>query len=78
MSNGQGIDGCSIDGDRIHPGVYPTPIDVTNKLICPVFQDRDSSYLGCLSVKREEARNRHVPILQSLDPAVILANCHRG
>ena len=72
------VDGCDVDGLQIPPGVYATPIAVTDRLICPVYRNDDSAYLGCLVIKRERMDKRPIPILQSIKPGVALDECDPG
>jgi hypothetical protein len=72
------VNGCDIDGFTIPPGRDKTPIDVTNRLICPVYRNADLTYLGCLVIKREELADRQIPILQSINPSTPVAECDPG
>jgi hypothetical protein len=72
------VDGCDIDGFQIPPGRYQTPIEVTDKLICPVYRNADRAYLGCPVIMREMFVDRQIPILQSMEPRTPVAKCDPG
>jgi len=72
------VDGCDVDGFQIPPGRYKTPLGVTDRLICPVYRNGDSAYLGCLIIKREALHNRQILIWDSMDPGVTLSKCDPG
>lgn len=72
------VDGCDIDGFQIPPGRYKTPIDVTDKLVCPVYRNADRAYLGCLVIRREKSVDRDIFLLQAIAPRIPLAKCDPG
>lgn len=69
------IDDCSLDGELVPPGAFPRPIDVSASLSCPVYQNRDASYVGCLVVTREKQNDRRILILESLQPGLTIQQC---
>ena len=69
------IDDCSLDGELVLPGAFPRPIDVSASLSCPVYENRDTSYVGCLVVKRHKQNDRRIDILASLKPGLTIQQC---
>jgi hypothetical protein len=69
------IDDCTLDGEMVRPGPFPRPIDVSATLSCPVYENRDASYVGCLVVKREKQNDRRIDILASLKPGRTIQQC---
>ena len=62
------IDDCSLDGELVPPGAFRRPIDVAAALSCPVYVNRDATYVGCLVVRREKQNDRRIDILASVKP----------
>ncbi len=69
------LDGCSLDGIAIPPGRFPTPIALSSTLICPVYQNRDALYLGCLILRRDDTTDGPVPIMQTLRANISRPSC---
>jgi len=70
------LDNCPFDGVKVQPGVSPSPIDVTTRIGCPVYANRDAAYLGCLVLRRESRHTRRVLILASIQHGISISRCH--
>jgi hypothetical protein len=69
------LDNCPFDGVKVQPGISPSPIDVTTRIGCPVYTNRDAAYLGCLILRRESRHMRRVRILGSVQEGVTITRC---
>ena len=53
----------------------PRCFDVPARMGCPVYENRDGEYLGCVVLTREELARRQVPIPASTMPQVSALKC---
>jgi hypothetical protein len=69
------LDNCPFNGIKVLPGRDPDPVDVSTRIGCSVFRDRDAAYLGCLVLSYQHQQLRRVPVLASVQQNIDITRC---
>ena len=69
------VDQCSLDGEAVRPGMFRRPIDVSASMACPVYVNRDASYVGCLLIRRQKQHGRRIAIMANTTPGISVHAC---